>query len=212
MEMVLDEVCASCGNHRLPYGRFCLFCGDLLAEPASQAAAPPKGAAALAQSVAFKPENIEFAGFWLRFWAGLVDIALEAGGALALTWGVDFVLAHAGRLLGISPFNSKVATGAAFIVVLSVGAWLYCALMESSAWRATVGKRLLGLQVMTADGERLSFGQASIRHLMKFLSLFCLTIGFLMSGWTQRRQALHDMPGDCLVIRVPEKGFSLLGQ
>jgi len=211
MEMVLDEVCASCGNSRLPYGRFCLFCGDLLAEPATQAKASPKGAAPLSHSVALKPESIEYAGFWLRVWAGAVDVVLEAAGALVLTWGIDFALAHFGRLLGLSPFVSKVATGAAFIVVLAVGAWLYCALMESSAWRATIGKCLLGLQVMTADGERLSFGQASIRHLMKFLSLFCLTVGFMMSGWTKRRQALHDIPGDCLVIRVPQKGFSLLG-
>jgi uncharacterized RDD family membrane protein YckC len=45
---------------------------------------------------------------------------------------------------------------------------------------------------------------------MKFLSLFFLTIGFMMAGWTKRRQALHDMPTDCLVIRVPrERGHSL---
>ena len=61
---------------------------------------------------------------------------------------------------------------------------------------------------MTADGSRISFGQATVRHLMKFLSLFILMIGFLMSGWTKRRQALHDMPCDCLVIRVPAKTFS----
>jgi uncharacterized RDD family membrane protein YckC len=73
-----------------------------------------------------------------------------------------------------------------------------------------VGKRLLGLQVITAEGGRTSFGVATVRHLMKFLSLFVLTVGFLMSGWTRRRQALHDMPCDCLVIRTPEKSFSLL--
>jgi len=32
-----------------------------------------------------------------------------------------------------------------------------------------------------------------------------------MAGWTKRRQALHDMPSDCLVVRAPrEEGFSLL--
>ena len=59
--------------------------------------------------------------------------------------------------------------------------------------------------------SRTSFGLATVRHLMKFLSLFILMIGFLMSGWTKRRQALHDMPCDCLVIRVPVRAFSLLG-
>ena len=153
----------------------------------------------------------EYAGFWLRVWAGALDLVLEAGGALVLTFAIDFVLRRFGRLLGISPFVSKVATGMAFILILAVGSWLYSAFMESSPWRATVGKRILGLQVVTADGDRIGFGQATVRHFMKFLSLFFLMIGFMMAGWTKRRQALHDIPSDCLVIRVPTKGnFSLL--
>jgi hypothetical protein len=33
----------------------------------------------------------------------------------------------------------------------------------------------------------------------------------MMAGWTKRRQALHDIPCDCIVVRSPqEKGFSLL--
>ena len=37
MEMVLDQVCASCGSKRLPYGRFCLNGGDLLADSEAKA-------------------------------------------------------------------------------------------------------------------------------------------------------------------------------
>ena len=68
------------------------------------------------------------------------------------------------------------------------------------------------LQVVNADGEQLNFGQASVRHVMKFLSLFTAGIGFLMAGFTKRRQALHDLPNDCLVIHVPEESFSLFGK
>ena len=207
MEMVLDEVCASCGNNRLPYGSFCLFCGDLLTNPAS----PAVTAKSHPNSVLSTTDNIEYAGFWLRVWAGAIDICIEALGALLLTLVLDIVLRRFGRGFGIDPWDSKVFTGVAFILILSVGSWLYCAFAESSSWRATLGKRLLGLQVMTANGGHISFGQATVRHFMKFLSLFCLTIGFMMSGWTKRRQALHDMPCDCLVVRVPPKNFSLLG-
>jgi len=206
MEMVLDQVCASCGSDRLADGRFCLFCGDLLGEPARPETAPselprPRGSAG--------PPDLQYAGFWLRFWAGAVDVALEALGALLLTLAIDIVLRRFGRGLGIDPWDSKVFTGVAYILILAVGSWLYCAFAESSSWRATVGKRLLGLQVITARGGRISFGQATVRHFMKFLSLFCLTIGFLMALWTKRRQALHDMPCDVLVIRVPEQALSL---
>jgi uncharacterized RDD family membrane protein YckC len=208
MEMVLDEVCASCGNSRLPDGSFCLFCGDVLADPSAPKAKSPGSTRSLS-SEQTTSEPYEYAGFWLRVWAGAIDVCIECAGAFLLTVIIDFALTRFGRLFGFSAFDSKVAVGMAFIIILTVGSWLYCAFTESSAWRATVGKRLMGLQVITADGDRTSFGAATVRHLMKFLSLFILMIGFMMSGWTKRRQALHDMPCDCLVVRVPVKSFSL---
>jgi len=209
MEMVLDQVCASCGSGRMADGRFCLFCGDLLGESASRQASPSKlqrshPAAALA--------DLQYAGFWRRVWAGGIDIALEAAGALLLTIAIDFLLRRFGDIFGIDRWNSAVFTGMAYILIWAVGSWLYCAFAESSSWRATVGKRLMGLQVITTEGARVSFGQATVRHFMKFLSFFCLTIGFLMSGWTRHRQALHDMPCDVLVIRTPAASFSLLNR
>jgi uncharacterized RDD family membrane protein YckC len=211
MEIVLDQVCSNCGNARLPDGRFCLFCGDLLSESGPKGLVSSQPSKPLASPAPTELALPDYAGFWLRAWAGAIDVALEASGALLLTFAIDLALRRFGRLLGISPFVSKVATGMAFILILAVGSWLYCAFTESSSWRATVGKRVLGLQVVTADGDKVGFGQATVRHFMKFLSLFFLTIGFMMAGWTKRRQALHDMPSDCLVIRVPpEKNFSLL--
>jgi uncharacterized RDD family membrane protein YckC len=211
MEIVLDQVCSNCGNARLPDGRFCLFCGDLLSESGPKGLVSSQPSKSLAPSAPTELALPDYAGFWLRAWAGAIDVALEASGALLLTFAIDLVLRRFGRLLGISPFVSKVATGMAFILILAVGSWLYGAFTESSSWRATVGKRVLGLQVVTADGGKVGFGQATVRHFMKFLSLFFLTIGFMMAAWTKRRQALHDMPSDCLVIRVPpEKNFSLL--
>jgi uncharacterized RDD family membrane protein YckC len=211
MEIVLDQVCSNCGNARLPDGRFCLFCGDLLSESGPKGLVSSQPSKPLASPAPTELALPDYAGFWLRAWAGAIDVALEASGALLLTFAIDLALRRFGRLLGISPFVSKVATGMAFILILAVGSWLYCAFTESSSWCATVGKRVLGLQVVTADGDKVGFGQATVRHFMKFLSLFFLTIGFMMAGWTKRRQALHDMPSDCLVIRVPpEKNFSLL--
>jgi len=206
METVLDESCASCGSRRLPDGRFCLFCGDVFTDsPSAVADKSPN-------RVPDTADKTEYAGFWLRFLAGSVDVALEAFGALLITLAIDFALRRFGHSFGIDRWNAKVFAGFAYIPILAVGSWLYCAFMESSAWRATVGKRLLGLQVMDTEGRRISFGQATVRHFMKFLSLFCLMIGFLMAGWTKRRQALHDIPTDCLVIRVPAKVVSLAGK
>jgi uncharacterized RDD family membrane protein YckC len=211
MEILFDQVCANCGNDRTPDGRFCLFCGDVLTGPEDRNDSSSESTGFAAQGQIISSAAFEYAGFWRRLAAGAIDVGIEAAGAFLITYAIDVTLRHFGKGFGIDRWSSKMYAGFAFIPILAVGSWLYCAFAESSPWRATVGKRLLELQVITADGDRTSFGQATIRHFMKFLSLFCLTIGFLMAGWTKRRQALHDIPCDCLVIRVPQRPFSLLG-
>jgi uncharacterized RDD family membrane protein YckC len=54
-------------------------------------------------------------------------------------------------------------------VVLVLPVILYFALCESSSWQATWGKRKMGLRVINAQGERLSFGRSFVRSLIKFL-------------------------------------------
>ena len=205
METVVDQVCASCGNPRHAYDRCCLFCGDVLSEPTAKVVVSSKAANSPDKSGATSPAVTEYAGFWRRFWAGTIDVVLEAIAALVITYAIDKVLDRVGRMLGYERSISKFASGMAFILVLAIGSWLYAAFAESSPRRATIGKRLMGLQVMTAIGGQLSFGQATVRHFMKFLSLFSAGVGFMMAGWTKRRQALHDIPLDCVVVRGRRK-------
>jgi uncharacterized RDD family membrane protein YckC len=192
----------------LPDGEFCLFCGDVLTESGRHLAVRPRGSTTIVPIT----EDREYAGFWRRVWAGTIDVSLEILVALLISLVIDFGFSLVGRVLGIEHESAAYITGFTFIVVLAVGGWLYAALSESSRYRATIGKRIMGLQVVNAEGGKLNFGQASARHVMKFISLFTLGIGFLIAGWTKRRQALHDLPCDCLVIHVPEESFSLFGK
>jgi len=213
METVLDQVCASCGSARQAYGRYCLFCGAVLEEPVaevrvkvSQPAQPVQPAKPVSQPKSLPRSEVEYAGFWRRTWAGTIDVLLEAAGAFVLTYLIiDKLLDRIGQWLGYERWMSKMAVGMAYILVLAIGAWLYAAFAESSSRRATIGKRIMGLQVVMIDGSRVSFGQATVRHFMKFLSLFTAGVGFMMAGWTKRHQALHDIPCDCIVIRVPQE-------
>jgi uncharacterized RDD family membrane protein YckC len=202
---VAPEHCSSCGSPALPDGDFCLFCGDVLTESGRHIPVRLQGSTIIVPIT----ESREYAGFWRRVWAGTIDVSLEVVAALLVTFLVYEVLNWVGRYA-----RESVAYLAGFIFVplLAVGGWLYAALSESSRYRATIGKRIMHLQVVCADGKQLNFGEASVRHVMKFLSLFTLGIGFLMAGFSKRRQALHDLPNDCLVIRVPEESFSLFGK
>ncbi len=79
--------------------------------------------------------------------------------------------------------------------------WLYYSLLESSAWQATLGKKALGLEVTDLDGNRISFGRATGRFFAKIISSIILGIGYLMAGFTEKKQALHDILAGTLVIR-----------
>jgi len=85
--------------------------------------------------------------------------------------------------------------------VIILAAALYFALMESSPWQATLGKKVVGLYVTDIEGRRLSTGRAIGRTFAKLLSSMTAGIGYLLCGFTEKKQALHDMVAKCLVLR-----------
>jgi len=89
----------------------------------------------------------------------------------------------------------------ALMLLFLMGNWVYFAVLESSPWRATLGKKALGLSVVDLAGNRISFPRASGRFFAKIISSMTFLIGFLMAGFTARKQALHDMLAGCLVTR-----------
>jgi uncharacterized RDD family membrane protein YckC len=60
----------------------------------------------------------------------------------------------------------------------------------------------VGLRVVTDEGTRLSFLNATGRFFAKFVSAIILCIGFLMVAFTDRKRGLHDMIADTLVVKV----------
>jgi uncharacterized RDD family membrane protein YckC len=83
--------------------------------------------------------------------------------------------------------------------------WLYFAFFESSGWRATPGKKLLKINVVNLNGDRISFARATGRYFAKFFSAIILGIGYLMAAFTRKKQALHDIIADTLVITDSKK-------
>ncbi len=143
---------------------------------------------------AVHPLPRSYAGFWLRFVAAIVDgilvkiISFIVGlvAAAALATGGPQAARSAGPLVGLIGICT---------------AWLYFALLESSGRQATFGKSMLSIKVTDLEGNRVSFGQATGRYFGKIISVLILMIGYMMAGWTEKKQALHDMLASCLVVR-----------
>lgn len=139
---------------------------------------------------------MQYAGFWLRFVAYVIDSAivgvLPVIVALIIT-PIFFISSRAVAALGVIFF---------IVPVVGTVGWLYYALMESSTFQATLGKRVLALKVTGMNGEPISFGRASGRFFAKILSSMPLMLGYVMAAFTPRKQALHDLIAACLVIRA----------
>jgi uncharacterized RDD family membrane protein YckC len=143
---------------------------------------------------------VVYGGFWLRFAAYLIDMVILWVPKLAISTGLG-ALGHYKVPMsrqGIPMFPDMGSMGGLLNVAMD---WLYFALMESSSWQATLGKRACGLIVTDLSGARITFGRATGRYFGKLISGMILYIGFMMAGWTQRKQALHDMMASTLVIR-----------
>lgn len=137
--------------------------------------------------------GVAYGGFWIRFVAYVIDAILLS----LVFWAVAAVV-------GVNPMDIENASGFNPMLNLTslVVGWLYFALMESSERGATVGKMAMGLRVVTNDGQRLSFPNATGRYFAKIVSAVILCIGFIMIAFTDRKRGLHDMIASTLVIRV----------
>ena len=184
--------CTACGAHNLPDAKFCQTCGRAMAQ------IQPLPASGSIVAFASHP----YGGFWVRFVAYIIDacivnaVLIPAGFALGLGIGV------AGSLTRM-PNQGIPIVGMLTGFGLGVFAnWLYEALMTSSSKQATLGKMVFGLRVTDLEGRQISFGRATARHFAKYLSGAILFIGYIMAGFTEKKQALHDMIAGTLVQKT----------
>jgi uncharacterized RDD family membrane protein YckC len=193
--------CSRCGLKVAEGVRYCPACGQEVGSPVTL---PPTTASAPGSA------PLRYAGFWLRFVAHLIDgIVLGIPFFLIVMvpiflFGGLHLLARRGTVGPPDPvFVAALILRFFFMIALFVVAqWLYFAGMESSAREATFGKAAMSLRVTGLTGQHLTFGHATGRFFAKIISgLIPLGIGFIMAGFTEKKQALHDMIAGTLVLR-----------
>jgi len=123
---------------------------------------------------------MKYTGFWRRFFAYFID---------------GLILSIPGLLLG-GGFGQM---GVGYGVHLILG-FLYYPFFESSVMSATPGKALLGMLVLSETGDRITFKTAVIRYFSRYLSMILMLVGYFMQIFTSKRQTLHDMISETVVI------------
>jgi uncharacterized RDD family membrane protein YckC len=133
------------------------------------------------------------AGFWIRVVAALIDFIVFAivkaslGVLAARVWRVD---------VGALGLRGVLIACTALFVVLYVVA-LHALLGQ------TIGKLVVRVRVVSADGEPPALGASVLRFIGYFVSLLPFGFGFVMAGLRTDRRALHDLLAGTRVERLP---------
>jgi uncharacterized RDD family membrane protein YckC len=192
--------CTKCGAEMASEASFCQGCGARVADTGVNAATfttvADSGHPATVTAAARSTGDVaRYAGFWRRVAASVLDGLIQAGLSIAV-----LIVA----MLALDPGPSgddlnPVAVGVYYVASWVIG-WLYFALMHSSARQATIGKRAMGIKVVSLEGARITFARATGRYFAYLLSGMLLGIGYLMAAFTARKQGLHDMMVSTLVV------------
>jgi len=136
------------------------------------------------------PGTMRYAGFWRRFLAVFVDGLLMFLFNLTLQYTVLSPLMTASSS---DPANVAANLGILF-AVWAIETAIGFAYETILIWKYgfTLGKRICGVRVVTAEGKPLSYGLSVARYFSKILSAITLLIGYIIAAFDEERRSLHD--------------------
>ena len=126
--------------------------------------------------------QLEYAGFWIRFGASIVDWLLLSLLNLLFVYALGPIFLY-------------------YIISLIAGIAYYVCFW---GWQngQTPGKMIFRIRIVRIDGSPLTWGNALVRYLGYYVSAFFLLIGHLWIIFDPRKQGLYDKVADTCVIMV----------
>ncbi|MFB5663611.1 RDD family protein [Alteribacillus sp. HJP-4] len=153
----------------------------------------PIASSASGTAVAEGYQEIRYAGFWMRFWAYIIDLIVVFSVNGLLT--APFLFLTDGPISVAGILTVQGITG-------SIAAYVYFVLM-TKFFGQTLGKMLLGLKVVRKDALPLRWTDLLFREVVgRFIyrSLIVTNILYVVVGFTDQKQGIHDIFADTRVI------------
>ncbi|WP_062104254.1 RDD family protein [Bacillus niameyensis] len=133
---------------------------------------------------------ISYAGFWMRFWAYLLD--------LLIIFSINGIIVKPiFRAFGISLSESGIITG--YGIASTIIFYAYFILM-TKFFKQTLGKMVFGLKVIPIEQAELTWGTVIFREgIGRYISA-TITILYVVVAFTMKKQGIHDLLADTSVI------------
>ncbi|WP_273122826.1 RDD family protein [Metabacillus sp. HB246100] len=129
------------------------------------------------------------AGFWIRFWAYLVDLLVISS--------VNRIIVH--PLFSLLGINTSESFFSPLTIVTTVTFFAYFVLL-TKYFGQTLGKMIFGLKVRSLKGDQLTWSTILFREFIgRYISKF-LFVGYIVAAFTPKKQGLHDIFADTQVI------------
>lgn len=149
------------------------------------------GEESLAQSGLSQAVERRYAGFWIRLAAIVIDVFVIMVVDFVFM-GIPFILFLQG---GDQEFLDALMDIMAWLI--SISYFIYF----TYKYNATLGKKAVGIMVIPENSEKLTLGRVIIRETIgKTISAIILYVGFIMAGFTSKKQALHDKLAGTVVV------------
>lgn len=144
-------------------------------------------------------DDLEYAGFWIRLSAALIDTVLQIIIILPLMIYLYGPLAVSSHKAEVMSWPAELMLSHVLPMALVVSFWI----MK----QATPGKLMLSLRIVDArTGDLPSLGQWLGRYLSLYLSCLFIFIGFIWVAFDRKKQAWHDKFAGTVVVRTKNRG------
>lgn len=148
----------------------------------------------------------KYAGFWRRLIAYTIDGFI-----------ISIIFVVLGFIAGIAFFSGMISSGSdawmaqindpAKMLSVTLSIWFFSTVINIAYFTyfhgstgRTPGKMLLGLQVLSVDGNPISFGIAFLRSVGYLISSAVFCLGYIWIGFDSKKQGWHDKIAGTIVI------------
>jgi len=141
------------------------------------------------------PDTVQYAGFWRRFAASIIDTIFfslillfihvlffgDSGTSIVMVEGIPTIQSNNGIMEQL------------FMIAVTMFMWV--------KFLGTPGKLILGCHVMDAKTKQhIKPLQALVRYLSYFVSIIPFGLGFFWIAWDKKKQGFHDKIAGTIVL------------